>query len=242
MHHSTSKLMHLHTRLRVNMFTVAMVNQKGGSGKSTLAECLAVAAYLDDMAIGILDMDPQGSAYKWSRRRQQPNPPVESVTPANYADQWERLRDAGADLIVFDTPARLSDHTIGPIELADLVLIPAKATMKDLERVGATYDLIQKISTTRSLVVINQARPQGDRVNQAIEFLANKGYVVCPHSFGHRVAFEDADTIGQTPQETEPRGKAASEIISVYQYTIKLLHHITSEEVNHAEGLSRSAE
>ena len=63
------------------MFTIAMVNQKGGSGKSTLAECLAVAAYLDEKASAILDMDPQGSAYKWSRRRQEPNPPVESVLP-----------------------------------------------------------------------------------------------------------------------------------------------------------------
>ncbi len=232
--------MHHYTGLQVSVFTVAMVNQKEGSGKSTLAECLAVAAYLDDMAVGILDMDPQGSAYKWSRRRQEQNPPVESVTPASHADQWERLRDAGADLVVFDTPARLSDHTIGPIELADLVIIPAKATMKDLERVGATYDLIQKASTTPSLVVINQARPQGDRANQAIDFLVDKGYTVCPHFFGHRVAFEDADTTGQTPQETEPRGKAASEIVAVYQYTIELLHHIANKEVSHAERLSRS--
>ena len=65
------------------MFTIALVNQKGGSGKSTLAECLAVAAWLDDKAVAILDMDPQGSAYKWARRRENPNPVVESVTPAN---------------------------------------------------------------------------------------------------------------------------------------------------------------
>lgn len=222
------------------MFTIAMVNQKGGSGKSTLAECLAVAAYLDDKAVAILDMDPQGSAYKWARRREDPNPVVESVTPANYADQWQRLKDAGADLVIFDTPARLSDHTSGPIELADLVIIPSKATMKDLERVGASYELIQKTSDTRTFVVINQARPQGDRADQSIDYLTTKGFAVCPHSFGYRVAFEDADTSGQTPQETEPRGKAAAEIKAVYQYTIEALHHITSERVHNGEGLSRT--
>ncbi len=222
------------------MFTVAMVNQKGGSGKSTMAECLAVAAYLDDKAVAILDMDPQGSAYKWSRRRQEPNPPVESVTPANYADQWQCLRDAGAELVIFDTPARLSDHTTGPIELADLAIIPTKTTMKDLERVRASYDLVTKTSDTRTFVVINQTRPQGDRADQSINFLTSMGFTICPHSFGHRVAYEDADTTGQTPQETEPRGKAASEILSVYQYTIAALHNITSEGVNHAERLSRS--
>jgi chromosome partitioning protein len=67
------------------MFTIAVVNQKGGSGKSTLAQCLAVAAYLDDKGVAILDMDPQGSAYKWAQRRKEkdPNPVVKSVTPAS---------------------------------------------------------------------------------------------------------------------------------------------------------------
>jgi chromosome partitioning protein len=222
------------------MFTVAMVNQKGGSGKSTLAECLAVAAYLDDKAVAILDIDPQGTVYKWARRRENPNPVVESVTPASYGDQWQRLKEAGADLVIFDTPARLSDHTTGPIELADIVIIPAKATMKDLERVGASYDLIQKTSDTRTFVMINQARPQGDRADQSIEFLTSKGLTVCPYSFGYRVAFEDAGTTGQTPQETEPRGKAAAEISAVYRYTIETLNHLTIEGTNHGKGFSRT--
>jgi chromosome partitioning protein len=226
------------------MFTIAVVNQKGGSGKSTLAECLAVAAYLDDKGVGVLDIDPQGTAYKWARRRKDPNPVVKSVTPANYADEWQRLKDAGADLVIFDTPARLSDHTSAAIELADLIIIPTKTTMKDLERVGATYDLIQKSETrpdARTFVVINQTRPQGERSDQSVQYLTDRGFAVCPYSLGYRVAFEDADEDGQTPQETELRGKAAAEIQEVYQYTIKLLHHITSERVNHhGKELSRT--
>jgi len=74
------------------MFTIALVNQKGGSGKSTLAECLCVAAYIDGKAAAILDIDPQGSAYKWSKRRTDKNPPVLSVTPANHEDEWNRLK------------------------------------------------------------------------------------------------------------------------------------------------------
>ena len=94
------------------MFTIAVVNQKGGSGKSTLAQCLAVAAYLDDKGVAILDIDPQGSAYKWAQRRKEkdPNPVVKSVTPANHEDEWQSMKNAEADLVIFDTPARLSDH------------------------------------------------------------------------------------------------------------------------------------
>ena len=225
------------------MFTIAVVNQKGGSGKSTLAQCLAVAAYLDDKGVAILDIDPQGSAYKWAQRRKEkdPNPVVKSVTPANHEDEWLSMKNADADLVIFDTPARLSDHTIGPIELADLVIIPTKTTMKDLERVKATYDLIQKTSDkARTFIVINQTRPQAGRLDEPMKYLTTRGFAVCPYSLGYRVAFEDADEDGQTPQEIEPQGKAATEIQSVYRYTIEALHHLTSEGVNHGKELSRT--
>ena len=225
------------------MFTIAVVNQKGGSGKSTLAQCLAVAAYLDDKGVAILDIDPQGSAYKWAQRRKEkdPNPVVKSVTPANHEDEWQSMKNADADLVIFDTPARLSDHTIGPIELADLVIIPTKTTMKDLERVKATYDLIQKTSDrARTFIVVNQTRPQAGRLDEPMKYLTTRGFAVCPYSLGYRVAFEDADEDGKTPQEIEPQGKAAAEIQSVYRYTIEALHHLTSEGVNHGKELSRT--
>ncbi len=138
----------------------------------------------------------------------------------------------GGILRIETTPATINLRPTEPVHFF--------LTVKDLERVRASYDLVTKTSDTRTFVVINQTRPQGDRADQSINFLTSMGFTICPHSFGHRVAYEDADTTGQTPQETEPRGKAASEILSVYQYTIAALHNITSEGVNHAERLSRS--
>jgi chromosome partitioning protein len=215
------------------MQTIALVNQKGGSGKSTYAECLAVAAYLDGKAVAILDIDPQGSSYKWSKRRTEADPPVLSVTPANYEDEWNRLKAAGADLVVFDTPARLDEATGKAIELADLVIVPAKATVKDLERISATLDLVFKRSETKAIITLNQLRANGSRTEDSRQFLQNKHLAVCPHGFGFRVAFEDADNTGQTPQETEPKGKAAEEIQMVYQYTKRILNQITKEAIDH---------
>lgn len=215
------------------MLTISLVNQKGGSGKSTLAECLAVAALLDGKASVILDIDPQGSAYKWSKRREAEDPPVLSVTPANYEDEWNRVRKAGADFVIFDTPARLDESTARAIELSDLIIIPSKATVKDIERVGASGDLIAKTSDTRSFVVLNQVRAQGDRTEQARAFLEAKKLFICPFVFGQRVAFEDADTLGLSPQEYEPSGKAAQEIKDVYQFTIDLLTNSKNERKNH---------
>ena len=145
----------------------------------------------------------------------------------------------GADLVIFDTPARLSDHTTGPVELADLVIIPTKTTVKDLERVKASYDLVTKIADTPTVILINQARSQGDRADQSVEFLSSMNFTVCPHSFGYRVAYEDADTTGQTPQEMDSRGKAAAEISSVYQFTIKELKKLKKKGASHAQRPSR---
>lgn len=226
------------------MYTVAILNQKGGSGKSTIAECLAVAAQLDGKAAAILDMDPQGTVYAWSKRREDDGPPVRAVTLANYVDEWQVMKDAGADFVVIDTPARLNDWAMEAASLADLVIVPSKATIKDLERVAATIKLACAQGPMPCVVVLNQVRPQGDRSQQAEDFITAKSFPVCPARLGSRVAFEDSDTLGQTPQETEPSGKAAQEITQVYMFTCKLLNKITSKDVNNGteeEGVLRRA-
>ena len=214
------------------MYTVALLNQKGGSGKSTLAECLAVAAYLDGKAVAILDMDPQGTSYEWAKRRQDPDPPVRSVQTANIADELEKLRDAGADLVFIDTPARLSEWALKAAELADLAIVPAKPTIKDLERVAASIKLANTDGIKPVMVVLNQVRPQIERCRDAESYIKSRKFPICPARLGYRVAFEDADTFGQTPQETEPNGQAAQEIRMVYRCTIKRLHQLTGGKVD----------
>lgn len=203
------------------MFTIAVVNQKGGSGKSTIAECLAVAAHEAGRAAAILDLDPQGTAYAWSKRREDPNPPVLSVTAANYRDQWTALREAGADLVILDTPARLQDAVLGAAAIADLVIVPAKTTVKDLERIESSVDLATTRGPRPVMVVFNQVRPQATRSMAATKALRGMDLAICPVRLGFRVAFEDADLTGETPLETDPDGKAAEEIRRLYRHVEK---------------------
>jgi chromosome partitioning protein len=218
------------------MFTIAIVNQKGGSGKSTLAECLAVAADLDGKASAILDLDPQGTVYSWSKRREEANPPVLSVTAANYRDEWQRLKDAGAELVIIDTPARLQDTVLNAADLADLVIVPAKATIKDLERVEDSIKLACMNSAKPVIVVFNQVRPQKARSEDAEQAIKAQRYPVCPVRIGLRVAFEDSDMTGQTPLETEPDGKAAHEIRQLYRYVSSLLDQLTDGQVRFSKS------
>jgi len=241
---------HLHILMGSHMHTISILSQKGGSGKSTLSQCLAVAGELDDKATAILDMDPQGSSYLWWKRRRATfqararerdddpttvtvNPLVISVTQANYRDEWERLRDLGADLIIIDTPPRLDQWAMKAAELADLTIIPSAPSIKELERVEDTIKLAWLSSQKPVFVLLNKVRPQGDRTAQAEELIRSKKLPVCPTRFGYRVAFEDADSWGETPQEYDPKGTAALEIERVYRYTTVLLRQLTNDEVHH---------
>jgi hypothetical protein len=82
------------------MKTIAVLAQKGGSGKTTLSECLAVAAELDGKSAAILDMDPQGTADSWKKRRGSDDPAVKSVTMSSLSEELDHIRAAGADFLL----------------------------------------------------------------------------------------------------------------------------------------------
>lgn len=225
------------------MKTIAILAQKGGTGKTTLSECLAVAAELDGKSAAILDMDPQGTAKSWKARRGAGDPAVISVTMSTLSEELDRIRDAGADFLFIDTPARLSDWAMDAARVADLVIVPSRPTVKDLERVEASIKLATVYAPRPVFVVLTQTRPRGDRDAQAEEFVRARNYPVCGVRIGDRVAYEDSDTLGRTPLETEPHGKAAAEIKQLYHYTVKMLNHTTMKEENHGkeEELDRRA-
>ena len=209
------------------MKTISVLAQKGGSGKTTLAECLAVAAELDGKSAAILDMDPQGTAKSWKNRRGGEDPAVISITMATVLEELERIEAAGADYVFIDTPARLSDWAMEAAKVSDLVIVPSRATVKDLERVEASIKLATVYGERPVFVVLTQIRSRGDRDVQAEEFIRAMKHLVCPIRIGDRVAYEDSDTLGRTPLETERRGKAAEEIREVYKYIMKKVNHKT---------------
>ena len=147
-----------------------------------------------------------------------PTPPVLSVTAASYRDQWTALREAGADLVILDTPARLQDTVLGAAAIADLIIVPAKTTVKDLERIESSVDLATTQGPRPVMVVFNQVRPQATRSTAATKALRGLDLTICPVRLGFRVAFEDADLTGETPLETDPGGKAADEIRKLYRH------------------------
>jgi chromosome partitioning protein len=212
------------------MQVIALVSQKGGCGKTTLAECLAVAAARDGLMTGIIDLDPQASACNWGDRRNGENPTVVSTQPARLRQVIEAAAAAGGHLVIVDTPGKSEQAALAASELADLVLIPCRVQIADLETIPTTQKLLKVAGNKPAFAVLNDVPPQGLRHVNATEAIKKDfGLEVCPVTLGHRAAYGDAQLSGRTAAECEPDGKAAHEINELYKFVSKLLLEFASE-------------
>ena len=206
------------------MDVVAIVAQKGGTGKTTLTVSLAVAASQLGHTVAIVDLDPQASACNWADRRDAEFPVVVSAQPARLGHVLSAAEEQAADLLLIDTPPRAERAALAAARAADLILIPCRPAIYDLETVATTVELIRFAGEKIAAIVLNGVPARGPKRKQATEILESMGLNVCPVVFGHRVAFDHAGALGLNAQEYEPRGKAAGEIKLVYQFMSKLLN------------------
>ena len=209
------------------MHIVAIVAQKGGTGKTTLAVSLAVAATQAGRTAAIIDLDPQATASKWFDRREAESPAVVSAQAARLSHVLQAAGEAGADLVFIDTPPRAEQAAIAAVRAANLILIPCRPAIYDLETVTTTLDLISVSGAKPAAAVLNAVPPRGTKHEQATDIIQDLKLPVCPASLGQRVAFDHASTLGQTAQEYDPRGKAATEIKQVYSFMSKLIDSST---------------
>jgi len=204
--------------------------QKGGSGKTTLVQSLAVAASLAGKSVAVIDLDPQATACNWGDRRKG-SPTIISIQPARLKQALAAARADGAELVIIDTPPRAADAAMAGARAADLILIPTRPTINDLETLATTHTLIKGAGGKAKIaVLLNGVPAQGPQREQAQAYIRDLGLPVLSVTLGHRSAYTHAAILGQTAQEYDPRGKAAEEIKLLYKFTCKLLNSLTQEK------------
>ncbi len=201
------------------MKTICLLSQKGGSGKSTIACSLAVCADSHDQGAVIIDLDPQSTATKWSERRDEKSPFVIPAQPIKLGDVIEEAREAGADIVLIDTAPHSTGAVSKAIELADLVLIPCRASVNDIDAIENSVQ-IAGYHKKDCAVVINGLPPNAPNVfkdaKQAIT--ESYGVKVLPTAICQRSDFVHSATEGKTPTDYAPNGKASGEIEALYQH------------------------
>ena len=153
---------------------IACGNLKGGVGKTTLAVNLACALAARGSDVGLLDLDPQGSATAWAASGRLPvqveaMPSIDRHGSARWPARAGELTGAGR-LVVLDLPPLLLPTLASALIIADVVLIPLTPSALD---VAATKQTLRMIRMTREsrpgrkpkgLLVLNRADAQrGDQ-------------------------------------------------------------------------------
>jgi chromosome partitioning protein len=206
------------------MKTIGVLARKGGAGKSTLTLHWAVEAERQGRGkVAVIDMDPQQTSVKWSKRRLM----LGKQTPAMLVASAGDLKDAltachasGMGFVLIDTPPHVEAPCREAAKLADLVVIPCGPSAPDLEAIGATIHILQETHTP-GVIVLNQGRP-GSGINQkAVAVLTQYGLSVCPAQVMRRAALADAFTDGRAVVELEPGGKAATEITQSWKWIVE---------------------
>ena len=113
---------------------ILVLNQKGGVGKTTVCEEIAASLQRTNTPFSFYNLDPQGGCC------------------------IEPREDDNAEVAVIDTPGFLSDKTADWVKAADIILIPVKASGKDIPAFNRTLDaaMTNKKKDAKVIVVVNQ--------------------------------------------------------------------------------------
>ena len=199
------------------MKVISILSQKGGATKTSLATHLAVAAIQDDKEAMIIDLDPQASATKWKDLRTEDTPVVISAQASRLVHNLEIAQQAGADIVFIDTAPHSDSIAATAARSADLILIPTRCYIYDIQTVPSTVD-IAKFAGKPTAIILTAIPLRGRTAEEAKEALQSLGIEICPYSTGDRAAYKNAPTSGLVAQEYEPNGKAAEEIKALYKW------------------------
>lgn len=214
------------------MKTIAIISQKGGAGKTTVAVHLAVASVAAGQDTAIIDLDPQASSANWGDRRQADLPVVLTAFANRLSQEIERVQQLGGEMLFLDTAPHSDSVAVAAAKAADLIIIPCKPNILDIEAAASTIQLV-KTTDTPHFVVLNGVAPAGGEANEAEAALREMyGVAVCPARLTNRIAFARSLTFGQVAQEFEPGGKAQEEVSRLYAHLSSIVDTSTMQQKN----------
>jgi len=214
---------------------IALIAQKGGVGKTTLAVNLAVSA---GSKAALFDLDPQESAVIWADRRKAESPHVEFLTERRLPDGIKAAEAQGFTLAIIDTPPAAGPQAFTAAQAADLVLIPCRPSLVDLDAIRRTAQLIKSAGII-GYVVFNAAPPGATTLlDDARAIVEATGLLVAPVVLRERSAFRAAWPLGKGVSETEPQGKAAGEIAELKKWVLEQVQMCTPAKVQKKKAVA----
>jgi chromosome partitioning protein len=159
------------------MQRIVILNPKGGSGKTTVATNLAAWFAVTDKHPALMDLDPQGSAARWLRKRTEESPPIHGIAAFERATSvtrsWQLRVPPSCAAVIMDTPAAIDSRYFPEVTRgAHAVLVPVMPSDIDIHATAkciADLLLVAKIrrSEQRLGIIANRVR-SNTRVSQRL--------------------------------------------------------------------------
>jgi chromosome partitioning protein len=204
--------------------TIALIAQKGGVGKTTLAINLAIAS---GMRAAIFDLDQQESATIWADRRKSVMPHVEFLTERRLAEGLKAAERRNFELAFIDTPPAAGPQAFSAAQAANLILIPCRPSLVDLDAIKRTAQLIKSLAVP-AFVVFNAAPHSATTLLEDARAIAEEeGLKAAPTILRERSAYRASWPLGKAVIETEPNSKAAQEILELKNWVLEQLQVCT---------------
>ncbi len=136
---------------------------------------------------------------------------------SNLGHMLDACRRDDIGLVIIDTAPHALDQAAAAATAADLVIIPTRAGVMDIEAINATVDIVNGVNAA-GVIVINATRPRGTMTDEARQALAIYELPICLTAIVQRAALADALIDGRGVQELDAKGKAAAEIKAVWRW------------------------
>ena len=125
----------------------------------------------------------------------------------------------GAEVVVVDTGPSADSSALAAARAADIILVPAKCTIRDLKALGPTIrSIADTVPDKRLVVVLSMVPINGSVTREAVRYLEASKIEVCPVRLHQRAAYYNGLGAGQSSVEWEPAGKAAEEATALWYW------------------------
>lgn len=164
---------------------ILLANAKGGCGKSTLATNLASCYASQNIAVALVDYDPQASASQWLKRRPETLNPIYGIEAfkqgtSGATGNWFMRIPREVQRVIVDTPAGLHGSEFqDQIQQADVILVPVLPSPIDIQSATRFIGSIllskeyRKSATPKQLAVLANRTRKNTKVLHKLDLFLN---------------------------------------------------------------------